>query len=299
MQSFSQVKEPKSSAANVKTTTHNDSLGKEKTDIWRAYLELEFKRSSQGITTLALNRHEGPLMVQKPFYPEKACHIYMLHPPGGIASCDELNVKVNALKGTKVLITTPGATKYYKTDSRRSSVRQDIYVDEDASVEFLPAQNIFYKGTRTKVCTSIYLTGNASFSFRDISKFGIKEEDFPFDNSSYLNVIRIIKDGKLVFKESTLIDGNDDYSGIASMNSNPYVGTFICSKVSESTMEGIEKILESENFTASAGIINNFTVIRFLGAKNEPIENAIVQIWALTRKENVSLSPCYPRIWST
>ena len=73
---------------------------------WQASIKLEFLKDSEGKTLLSRNLHQGPLVVQKPFYPEKACHIYLLHPPGGIAGCDHLQVEALLKEDTKVL-------KYY------------------------------------------------------------------------------------------------------------------------------------------------------------------------------------------
>ena len=41
-------------------------------------------------------RHEGPFCIQRPFYPgDGACHVYLLHPPGGLAAGDELDLDVD------------------------------------------------------------------------------------------------------------------------------------------------------------------------------------------------------------
>ena len=51
---------------------------------WLAELSLRYEHRSSR-TVIAARRHQGPLTVQKPFYPEGAvCHTYVLHPPGGV-----------------------------------------------------------------------------------------------------------------------------------------------------------------------------------------------------------------------
>jgi hypothetical protein len=54
---------------------------------WKAQLALEFQRVGEK-TILAKRASEGPLVVQKPLYPEGAqvCHAIVVHPPGGISA---------------------------------------------------------------------------------------------------------------------------------------------------------------------------------------------------------------------
>src|SRR5258708_5936558 len=53
---------------------------------WKAELRLAFRCDDEK-TVLAQRRSEGPLVVQKPLYPEgpEVCHAIIVHPPGGIA----------------------------------------------------------------------------------------------------------------------------------------------------------------------------------------------------------------------
>jgi len=56
---------------------------------WKARLVLRYERRD-GRTVLAQREHVGPLVVQRPFYPEgpEECHTILVHPPPGIAEAD-------------------------------------------------------------------------------------------------------------------------------------------------------------------------------------------------------------------
>lgn len=51
---------------------------------WLGRLTLNYELRKQR-STLVYSEHQGPLRVQRPFYPEAdgCCHTYILHPPGG------------------------------------------------------------------------------------------------------------------------------------------------------------------------------------------------------------------------
>src|SRR5688572_26935676 len=89
-------------------------------DGWYGALALTFAATPRG-TTLARRRHEGPFYVQQPFYPgDGVCHVYLLHPPGGLAAGDRLVLDVGVEPAGSVLLTTPAATKFYRSDGAAS-----------------------------------------------------------------------------------------------------------------------------------------------------------------------------------
>src|SRR5450432_1966574 len=81
---------------------------------WRARLALGFAKTDAG-TRLVRRAHEGPLVVQKPLYPEgqDVCQCIVVHPPGGVAGGDDIELRVDVESGALAQLTTPGATRWY------------------------------------------------------------------------------------------------------------------------------------------------------------------------------------------
>ena len=91
-----------------------------RTEGWQAGLRLGF-RAGPRRTLLADRQRYGPLAVQAAFYPEGViCHVYLLHPPGGVVGGDRLDMEVTLGKGASTLLTTPGATKFYRSARPRA-----------------------------------------------------------------------------------------------------------------------------------------------------------------------------------
>ena len=94
----------------------------------RASLSLGFIRD--GETTRLVDRdHFGPLLVQKPFYPEgrEVCQVVVIHPPGGVVGGDQLAIAARIGAAGRAQITTPGAAKWYKANGHIS--RQNVTLE--------------------------------------------------------------------------------------------------------------------------------------------------------------------------
>ena len=118
---------------------------------WEAQLDLRFERSA-GRTVLADRRHSGPLVVQKALYPEgdAVCHAVIVHPPGGIAGGDRLAIEAALEPGAHALITTPGATRWYRTSGAAATQTVKLRVAAGATLEWLPQETIFFEGCRAR-----------------------------------------------------------------------------------------------------------------------------------------------------
>ena len=99
---------------------------------WEARLSLAFEwRHSR--TVLAGKQHLGPLVVQKPFYPEnEVCHVYIIHPPGGVVGGDILAIDITGHSRSHALITTPAANKFYRSSGPVARLAQNLEVKENA-----------------------------------------------------------------------------------------------------------------------------------------------------------------------
>ena len=74
------------------------------------------------------------------------CHSVLVHPPGGIVGGDELAIEVTLEAGTHALITTPGATRFYRSSGAPAEQSTVIEAADGSRVEWLPLETIAYSG---------------------------------------------------------------------------------------------------------------------------------------------------------
>ena len=140
---------------------------------WRAQLNLGFSNSNNK-TILSHRKHNGPLQVQKPFYPEfnGTCHLYILHPPGGVVGGDRLYIYVDVNPNAHALITTPAAGKFYRSAGPVARQEQVIKVAPKGTLEWFPSENIIFAGAKAQIKTRIELSRDSNFMGWEISCLG-------------------------------------------------------------------------------------------------------------------------------
>src|SRR5262249_43518141 len=137
-----------------------------------ARMHLSFAPEAGGVR--ARFEHEGPLRVQRAFYPEgpDLPHVYLLHPPGGLAPGDRLSIEIGVARWARALVTTPAAGKCYRSDGRVSEQKQTLRVAAGSSLEWLPQENIVFDGSCVRLSTRVELEEGASFVGWDVLCLG-------------------------------------------------------------------------------------------------------------------------------
>lgn len=133
---------------------------------WEASLALRFADRG-GATIIDKREHRGPLVIQRPFFPEgtRVAHVYVLHPPGGLVAGDALALDVEVGAGAHALLTTPAAGKAYRSDGVRSArLVQRFSVGNRATLEWFPQETIVYDRADVELATRVELASDARFA---------------------------------------------------------------------------------------------------------------------------------------
>jgi urease accessory protein len=114
------------------------------------FLALRFERRDNR-TVLAQSRFKLPLQVLAPArLGDGTLYLMLLNPTGGLVGGDHLLTRVVQGSGTGVCITTPSATRVYRTACHPAIHQTQIQVDEGASLEYLPDHVIPHAGSELR-----------------------------------------------------------------------------------------------------------------------------------------------------
>ena len=112
------------------------------------HLSLRFERRGS-CTVMTHNRSTLPLQASKPMELDGggALCVMLLNPTGGLLGGDRLTTNVDLAKGAHAVLTTPSATKVYRTNSGPASHRTTVHLAEDAVLEYVPDHLIPHPGS--------------------------------------------------------------------------------------------------------------------------------------------------------
>lgn len=266
---------------------------------WCAELRLGF-RKSPGKTLLAERFRQGPLAVQRALYPEgDLCHVYLLHPPGGVAGGDCLNILAGVAQGASALVTTPGATKFYRSAGPWAYQLQTLEVS-DGSLEWFPQENILFPGAKAELSTSIDLHGEAVFIGWEIHCLGRPAVDERFERGEAVFSFSLRRDGQPLLNERLLISDEKALHGAAGLRGNPVMGTLYATLEDSRPLELIRReIVDRHQHELGVTQVEGLLIARYLGESTERARHLFTAMWKLLRPAILNRPPCAPRIWNT
>ncbi|HEX3774088.1 MAG TPA: urease accessory protein UreD [Polyangiaceae bacterium] len=270
---------------------------------WSAHLELSCERIAER-TRIVSKRHRGPLGVQRAFYPEPGgvAHIYLLHPPGGVVAGDELEVELRVGQGANALVTTPAATKFYRSAGRVAQQTQKIKIEQGASCEWLPQETIVFGGAAVRTRTRVELEPGARFCGWDIVCLGRKASGDDFASGRLDQAFELWQGERPLWIERAHF-GASELARSASwgLANHSVFGTLVCRGQSAAAVEAARAAVEFEpqNELFSVSQLREVMVCRYLGCGTERARGVFERAWAALRPIVFGRAACPPRIWLT
>lgn len=282
---------------------------------WHASLALSFAQTSRGCR-LMHSAHQGPLYVQKPFYPEGAdlAHVYLLHPPGGLVSGDKLSIDIQLAADARVLVTTPGAGRVYRARSDRTLQQQrtTLVLGAGAVMEYLPQETIVYPSASARLDTRIEMAPGSQFIGWEICCLGLPASDLRFSEGELSQRLSIFAGNKPVLIERLELNNHNRevYESAVGLRGQPVTALLVAGRLSaeqnsdvclQPLLESLRALIAAYQSTSLCGIsvINGFVTARYLGGNADEAKRMFISLWQLLRPLLTAREACAPRIWAT
>ena len=273
---------------------------------WRADLKLDYTLESQ--RTVVRYLHQGPLRILQSLYPEGAqiCHNVLVHPPGGLVGGDTLDIQVTVDEGAHGLVSTPGATRFYKSGGHPALQQVVAHLADNAKLEWLPLEAIAYNDCEATNRAIFNLAPSAELITWDVTALGLPSSDMAFTQGHFQQHIEIpgvwLERGNIRGEDTRWLNSPLGLAGGKCLASLVFAsGSAIDSDRTTQALEAAREVIESHPLRLQAGITcahPQVIVLRVMSPLVEPTMDLLKKVWAVWRHTLWALPSTPPRIWS-
>jgi urease accessory protein len=256
-------------------------------------LLLGFERRGQA-TVLARCRFTLPLQVLTPVaLDDTAAVVSILNPTGGLVGGDRLRIDVNVGAGAHACLTTPSATKVYRTAGEVAVQEAQLRVGPDATLEWVPDHTIPFAGSAFRQSIDIDVSAGARLIVVDAFAAGrvAREERWQF---RVLESALRVRDaaGWLLLDRFAL--GAGPWEGLGFTEGAPYFATMVV--VGKAAGEARVALATAASALcgsrAAIGMSRRgAVVVRCLAPSAPALTDAIDVLWGTARQALLGVAP--------
>jgi len=216
------------------------------------------------------------------------------------AGGDQLKLDIDVSPGAHGLITTPGASKFYRSAGKTACLQQKLNVSGKAALEFLPQESIYFPATELTSKIIVNLDEDAKFASWEIHCFGLPASDEDFTTGKVLLNTELRVDGRLLFHDRLKIDSNEK-NRVCGLRGNRVYGSFVIysQAINKSLLESLQSLQSESGIVGVSRVESELIVVRYLGGSTEHALNYFRKLWMISRPRALGLEACRPRIWDT
>ena len=273
---------------------------------WHARLDLDYRIEAG--RCVARFEHDGPLRILQSLYPEDEgiCHNVIVHAPGGLVGGDTLTIGVRVRDGAHGLITTPGATRFYRSEGETALQTTRIQLDANARMEWLPLEAICYSGCLAENRLRMELAPGSELMGWDVTALGLPESGLPFDRGGLLQHLELpghwLERGRIAASDDRLMNGPLGLAGRRCLATLFLVsGSDFPRQRRDQALALAREVIDADLLASSAGATapgNRVIAVRVLASLVEPALTLLKAVRASWRRSLWDLPATMPRSWA-
>ena len=262
------------------------------------FLRLRFARSGEK-TILAQSRFSLPLQALTPLtLANGASYLMLLNPTGGVLGGDHLVTEIAQQAGTHVCLTTPSATRIYRTVEKPALLETTIRLEEGTTLEYFPDHVIPHissalrqslhiemaRGSRAIILDSM-ASGRVAHGERwSFTEMDSQTEVFLCGHPTYINRTRIVP----ATNRPNRFGWMQEFDYISSM------GLFAdgCKSWKEICTAINDELKSIANIRGGAALLSrDGCMVRFLALSASDMTEAQKRLWDVAREDLLHLPP--------
>ncbi len=281
---------------------------------WHARLALHYQRqgaaaaSAAPARTVARFEHEGPLRVLQSLHPEGPgiCHNVLVHPPSGLVAGDRLDITVQVDAGAHGLVTTPGATRFYRSEGELAVQDARLTLAEGARLEWLPMEALYYSGCHAENRLQLQLAPRAQVMGWDVTALGLPAAGQPFVAGRLQQHLELegiwLERGRVDASDKRLMDGPLGLSGHRCLATLFLLaGSDLDREARETALASARAVIDAHPQGHLAGVTSphpRVVVLRMLAPVVEPAMQLLKAVRNAWRPALWGLAANPPRTWA-
>lgn len=268
--------------------------------------QLDIALELHGARTVACHHHAGGLRLLAAHYPEgpQRCHLTLVHPPGGLVGGDVVDVHLHAAPHTQALLTTPGATRFYRSLGGRAVQRTHLHLQAGARVEWLPLESIAYPGCLAENRLQFALEPGAQLIAWDLLALGLPAADSAFASGSFTQHLewpgQWLERGRIDAADAALLRAPGGLRGHMAQGTLLLAAGSALSADSRAALLDAARALAARHDAPWVGATSpqpHLVLVRGLADRIEPLLQLWQTIWTEWRQIAWQQPACAPRVW--
>ena len=215
--------------------------------------------------------------------------LLLINSGGGFVEGDASHFNGLLDPGTRTLVTTTAASKYYKClNGGTCEERVDFHVGSGALLEYLPDEAIPFARSRVRRHTTIELTADSRLFATDMISagrvhFGAGEE---FKFSGLRSEFNIIRDGASLVSDRLLLANAEEVGELKELWAGArHMATVFCycPDLPADIERSIEIRVQAEGVSIGASRLDDLIIVRILADETWQAQEAILSVWHIVR----------------
>ncbi|HWI11024.1 MAG TPA: urease accessory protein UreD, partial [Burkholderiaceae bacterium] len=220
---------------------------------------------------------------------------------------DALEIAITLEPGAHALLTTPGATRFYRSTGAAALQSLRATLARDARLEWLPLETIAYSGCSAANRMRFELAPGAEMIGWDLLALGLPASGQPFVRGRFTQTVELpgrwVEHGVIDASDACLLDSPLGWAGRRVLATLWFAaGSALAPTRRDALLGAARDAAEADALRASAGataVHDGVVVLRALAPRVEPAMALLTRTWSAWREIAWQLPACAPRVWRT